>query len=71
MSDFVEIDTLLNRVDDVRINGEQLELTHGNDKISFSIAHGSAGLIDASRFKDISVRMPDSYGVTVLFLLEN
>ncbi len=48
LSDFVEIDTLLNRVDDVRINGEQLELTHGNDKISFSIAHGSAGLIDAS-----------------------
>jgi type I restriction-modification system DNA methylase subunit len=55
LSEFVEIDTLLHRVDDVRMKGQQLVLTHGNGTLSFPVARGSAGLIDAAlraRFGD-------------------
>ena len=48
MSEFVDIDTLLQRVDDVRVNGRQLVLTHGGREISFPIVRGSADLVDAA-----------------------
>jgi hypothetical protein len=57
LSDFVDIDTLLQRVDDVRMKGRQLVLTHRNEELSFPVARGSADLIDAAlraRFGDDS-----------------
>ena len=48
LGEFVDIDTLLHRVDDVRINARQLVLTHGNGELSFPVARGSADLIDAT-----------------------
>lgn len=57
LSEFVEIDTLLHRVDDVRMNARRLVLSHGNGELSFPVARGSADLIDATlraRFGDDS-----------------
>ena len=48
LSDLVAIDTLVHRVDDVRVNGRQLVLTHGGRSFSFPIARGSADLVDAA-----------------------
>lgn len=46
VSDFVEMDTLVHRVDDVRVSGRQLVLTSDGQEMSFPIARGAAGLVD-------------------------
>jgi type I restriction-modification system DNA methylase subunit len=48
LSEFVDIDTLVHRVEDVRVNGRQLVLTHDGRKLSFPIARGSADSVDAA-----------------------
>jgi type I restriction-modification system DNA methylase subunit len=48
LSDIVEIDTLVHRVDDVRVNGRQLFLKHDGRELSFPIARNSADLVDAA-----------------------
>jgi type I restriction-modification system DNA methylase subunit len=67
MSGFVDIDTLVHRVDDVRVNGRQLVITHGEREISFPIARGSADLVDAAlgaHFGDSGL-LPASRVITV------
>ncbi len=48
LSEFVDIDTLVHSVDDVRVNGRQLVLTHDGRELSFPIAPGSADLVEAA-----------------------
>ena len=46
MSEFVDFDTILHRVDDVRVSRRQLVLSHNGREISFPITRGSAELVD-------------------------
>lgn len=48
LSELVDIDTLVHNVDDVRVNGRRLVLTHDGRDLSFPIARGSAELVDAA-----------------------
>ncbi len=48
LNEFVDIDTLVHRVEDVRVNGRLLVLTHDGRELSFPIARGSADLVDAA-----------------------
>ena len=68
LSEFVDIDTLLQRVDDVRMKGRQLVLTHGNGELSFPVARGSADLIDATlraRFGNDPALIPGDRAISV------
>ena len=61
LSEFVDIDTLVHRVDDVRVDGRQLVLVHDSRELSFPIARGSANLVDAAlraRFGEDSGLLP-------------
>ena len=48
LSDYVDIDTLLHRVDDVRVKGRRLVVRHDGDEISFPIVRGGGDLVDAA-----------------------
>jgi hypothetical protein len=48
VSDFVDIDTLVQRVDSVQVSGQQLVLTRDDRELSFPIDRGSAGLVNAA-----------------------
>ncbi|MGC2665466.1 MAG: hypothetical protein WA305_15330 [Candidatus Acidiferrales bacterium] len=69
LGEFVDIDTLMHRVDDVRMNVRRLVLTHGNGELSFPVARGSADLIDATlraRFGDDSgLLIPSDRAISV------
>ena len=68
LSDFVEIDTLVHRVDDVHVNRHQLILTHGGRELSFPIARGYADLVDAAlraHFGEHSGQLPLNREISV------
>ena len=48
LGDFVEIDTLVRRVDNVRVQGHELLVTHRGGDLSFPIVHGAVGLVEAA-----------------------
>lgn len=48
LSDVVAVDTLMHRVDDVRVNGRQLVLSHDGREMSFPIDRGYADLVEAA-----------------------
>ena len=48
LGQFVEIDTLVRRVDNVRVEGQKLRITHRGRDLSFPIRRSSAGLVEAA-----------------------
>jgi type I restriction-modification system DNA methylase subunit len=68
LSDVVAVDTLMQRVDDVRVNGRQLTLSRNEHELSFPIDRGYAGVAESAlraHFSEESGFVPANRAISI------